>query len=84
MPGAVPYSVTKHAAAGSAECAAATCAHQGLTVHCACPQGVRTQMLADSESTGEIMLADAVSSLRWKPPLDRLRCRMANWAIAPE
>jgi hypothetical protein len=48
------------------------------------PQGVRTQMLADSESTGEIMLADAVSSLRWKLPLDRLRCRMANWAIAPE
>ncbi|MFZ0079050.1 MAG: SDR family oxidoreductase, partial [Trebonia sp.] len=46
MLGAAPYSVTKHAAAAYAEWLAATYAHRGLTVHCICPQGVRTDMLA--------------------------------------
>jgi NAD(P)-dependent dehydrogenase (short-subunit alcohol dehydrogenase family) len=53
-----PYSVTKHAAVGFAEWMAATYAHRGLVVHCICPQGVRTQMLADSGSAGETVLAD--------------------------
>ena len=57
MLGSAPYSVTKHAAVGYAEWLAATYAHQGLTVHCLCPQGVRTQMLANSGRPGEILLA---------------------------
>jgi NAD(P)-dependent dehydrogenase (short-subunit alcohol dehydrogenase family) len=59
MLGAAPYSVTKHAAVGFAEWLAATYAHKGLTVHCICPQGVRTQMLANSGRAGEVVLADA-------------------------
>jgi NAD(P)-dependent dehydrogenase (short-subunit alcohol dehydrogenase family) len=59
MLGAAPYSVTKHAAVGFAEWLAATYAHRGLAVHCVCPQGVRTQMLANSGRPGEIVLADA-------------------------
>jgi NAD(P)-dependent dehydrogenase (short-subunit alcohol dehydrogenase family) len=59
MLGAAPYSVTKHAAEGFAEWLAATYAHRGLTVHCICPQGVRTQMLANSGPAGEVVLADA-------------------------
>ena len=54
-----PYSVTKHAAVGFAEWMAATYAHRGLVVHCICPQGVRTQMLADSGSAGETVLGDS-------------------------
>jgi NAD(P)-dependent dehydrogenase (short-subunit alcohol dehydrogenase family) len=56
MLGSAPYSVTKHAAEAFAEWLAATYAHRGLTVHCVCPQGVRTQMLADSGRPGEIVL----------------------------
>jgi NAD(P)-dependent dehydrogenase (short-subunit alcohol dehydrogenase family) len=59
MLGAAPYSVTKHAAVGFAEWLAATYAHRGLTVHCICPQGVRTQMLANSGRAGEVVLAAA-------------------------
>ncbi|MGH3251132.1 MAG: SDR family oxidoreductase [Trebonia sp.] len=59
MLGAAPYSVTKHAAVGFAEWLAATYAHQGLAVHCVCPQGVRTQMLAGSGRAGAVVLAEA-------------------------
>ncbi|MGH3260692.1 MAG: SDR family NAD(P)-dependent oxidoreductase [Trebonia sp.] len=59
MLGAAPYSVTKHAAVGFAEWLAATYGHRGLRVHCICPQGVRTQMLAGSGRAGEIVLAAA-------------------------
>ncbi len=58
MLGSAPYSVTKHAAVAFAEWLAATYAHRGLSVHCICPQGVRTQMLADAGRPGEILLAD--------------------------
>jgi NAD(P)-dependent dehydrogenase (short-subunit alcohol dehydrogenase family) len=58
MLGGAPYSVTKHAAEAYAEWLAATYAHRGLTVHCICPQGVRTQMLAGSGRAGEVVLAD--------------------------
>ncbi len=58
MLGAAPYSVTKHAAVAFAEWLAATYAHRGLTVHCVCPQGVRTKMLADSGRAGDVVLAD--------------------------
>jgi NAD(P)-dependent dehydrogenase (short-subunit alcohol dehydrogenase family) len=56
MLGSAPYSVTKHAAEAFAEWLAATYAHRGLTVHCVCPQGVRTQMLAGSGRAGEVLL----------------------------
>jgi len=59
MLGSAPYSVTKHAAVGFAEWLAATYAHRGLSVHCICPQGVRTQMLANSGPAGDVVLADA-------------------------
>jgi NAD(P)-dependent dehydrogenase (short-subunit alcohol dehydrogenase family) len=59
MLGGAPYSVTKHAAVGFAEWLAATYAHRGLAVHCVCPQGVRTQMLAGSGRAGEVVLAEA-------------------------
>ena len=58
MLGSAPYSVTKHAAVGFAEWLAATYAHRGLTVHCVCPQGVRTQMLKDSGRPGEVILME--------------------------
>jgi len=59
MLGSAPYSVTKHAAVGFAEWLAATYQHRGLSVHCVCPQGVRTQMLANSGRAGEVVLAGA-------------------------
>ena len=59
MLGAAPYSVTKHAAESYAEWLAATYGHRGLTVHCICPQGVRTNMLANSGQAGQVVLADA-------------------------
>jgi NAD(P)-dependent dehydrogenase (short-subunit alcohol dehydrogenase family) len=59
MLGAAPYSATKHAAAAYAEWLAATYAHRGLTVHCICPQGVRTAMLAGSGRAGDIVLKEA-------------------------
>jgi NAD(P)-dependent dehydrogenase (short-subunit alcohol dehydrogenase family) len=59
MLGSAPYSVTKHAAVGFAEWLSATYQHRGLAVHCVCPQGVRTQMLANSGRAGEVVLAGA-------------------------
>jgi NAD(P)-dependent dehydrogenase (short-subunit alcohol dehydrogenase family) len=59
MLGSAPYSVTKHAAESYAEWLAATYAHRGLTVHCICPQGVKTSMLAESGRAGQVVLADA-------------------------
>jgi NAD(P)-dependent dehydrogenase (short-subunit alcohol dehydrogenase family) len=58
MLGGAPYSATKHAAVGLAEWLAATYQHRGLTVHCVCPQGVRTSMLAGSGRAGDIVLGD--------------------------
>jgi NAD(P)-dependent dehydrogenase (short-subunit alcohol dehydrogenase family) len=59
MLGSAPYSVTKHAAEAFAEWLAATYAHHGLTVHCVCPQGVRTQMLASAGRAGEVLLMES-------------------------
>jgi NAD(P)-dependent dehydrogenase (short-subunit alcohol dehydrogenase family) len=55
----VPYSVTKHAAVGFAEWLAATYGYRGLQVHCICPQGVRTGMLASSGRAGDVVLQEA-------------------------
>jgi NAD(P)-dependent dehydrogenase (short-subunit alcohol dehydrogenase family) len=59
MLGTAPYSVTKHGAEAYAEWLAATYGHRGLTVHCICPQGVRTSMLAGSGRAGDIVLREA-------------------------
>jgi len=59
MLGTATYSVTKHAAESYAEWLAATYAHRGLVVHCICPQGVRTRMLAESGEAGKVVLQDA-------------------------
>ena len=59
MLGTATYSVTKHAAESYAEWLAATYGHRGLVVHCICPQGVRTNMLAQSGGAGKVVLQDA-------------------------
>jgi len=60
MLGTATYSVTKHAAESYAEWLAATYAHRVcLGVHCICPQGVRTNMLAQSGEAGKLVLQDA-------------------------
>ena len=59
MLGSATYSVTKHGAESYAEWLAATYGHRGLVVHCICPQGVRTNMLANSGQAGQVVLQDA-------------------------
>jgi NAD(P)-dependent dehydrogenase (short-subunit alcohol dehydrogenase family) len=59
MLGTATYSVTKHAAESYAEWLAVTYGHRGLVVHCICPQGVRTNMLAQSGQAGQVVLQDA-------------------------
>lgn len=59
--GSPTYSTTKHAAVGFAEWLAATYGDRGLQVVCACPMGVRTDMLSEGESAGD---ADASLGMR--------------------
>jgi NAD(P)-dependent dehydrogenase (short-subunit alcohol dehydrogenase family) len=58
MLGTAPYSVTKHAALAFAEWLSITYKHRGVDVHAVCPQGVRTDMLADSGKAGDLVLAE--------------------------
>ncbi|GAA1241843.1 SDR family oxidoreductase [Kitasatospora nipponensis] len=61
MLGSAPYSVSKHGALAFAEWLSATYRHRGVRVHALCPQGVRTQILADSGEIGRaLMAADAL------------------------
>jgi NAD(P)-dependent dehydrogenase (short-subunit alcohol dehydrogenase family) len=48
--GAVPYTVTKHAAVAFAEWLSVTYGDRGVRVSCVCPQAVDTQMLADAHA----------------------------------
>lgn len=57
MVGSAPYSVSKHAALAFAEWLSVTYRHRGIDVHAICPQGVRTDMLAATGRTGELVLA---------------------------
>ena len=76
MLGTAPYSVTKHAAVGYAEWLAVTYGHRGLQVHCVCPQGVRTNMLAGSGRAGDVVLQqgaiepEAVADAVWEGMAD--------------
>lgn len=56
--GSVQYAVTKHAAVAFAEWLAVTYGDRGLAVHCICPQGVNTRMLANAGSRREILVRD--------------------------
>ncbi|MFD5494852.1 SDR family oxidoreductase [Streptomyces sp. NPDC127091] len=60
MIGTAPYSVTKHGAYAFAEWLSLTYRHRGVKVHAICPQGVRTDMLTDSGSAGELVLRPTV------------------------
>lgn len=63
MPGAAPYSVTKHGALAFAEWLAVTYADRGITVQALCPQGVRTPLLEASGELGRAVLdRDAISA----------------------
>jgi NAD(P)-dependent dehydrogenase (short-subunit alcohol dehydrogenase family) len=57
MLGSAPYSVTKHAALAFAEWLDATYRHRGITVQALCPQGVRTDMLADAGPGAQFLMA---------------------------
>lgn len=52
------YAVTKHGAVAFAEWLSATYRHRGLVVHAICPQGVQTDMLANSGPMEKLLVAD--------------------------
>jgi len=53
--GSAPYAVTKHAAVSLAEWLAITYGDRGIKVSCLCPQGVRTNLLAEAEKLNFLM-----------------------------
>ncbi|MFT4287204.1 SDR family NAD(P)-dependent oxidoreductase [Nocardioides sp.] len=56
--GSATYSATKHGAVGFAEWLSATYRHRGISVHAICPQGVQTDMLANSGPMESLLVAD--------------------------
>jgi NAD(P)-dependent dehydrogenase (short-subunit alcohol dehydrogenase family) len=59
--GSAPYAVTKHAAVSLAEWLSVTYGDRGIRVSCLCPQGVRTNMLAEAvEGPGRFLLDGAL------------------------
>lgn len=59
--GAAPYSVTKHGAVAFAEWLSATYRHRGIVVQVICPQGVLTDMLAETGQMRDVLSSDAVT-----------------------
>lgn len=56
-----PYTVTKHASVAIAEWLAITYAGDGVSVHCLCPQGVRTPMVtSDARGEAEVAASGAI------------------------
>jgi NAD(P)-dependent dehydrogenase (short-subunit alcohol dehydrogenase family) len=61
-PTAAPYSVTKHAAVAFAEYLAYSYADKGIKVSCLCPQGVKTDLIANKEGEPEnFLVAEAIT-----------------------
>jgi NAD(P)-dependent dehydrogenase (short-subunit alcohol dehydrogenase family) len=60
--GSAPYAVTKHAALAFAEWLSVTYGNRGITVQALCPQGVRTDLLAQADDRIRALLEpDAVA-----------------------
>jgi NAD(P)-dependent dehydrogenase (short-subunit alcohol dehydrogenase family) len=57
MLGSAPYTVTKHGALAFAEWLSATYRHRGITAQALCPQGVRTDMLAQAGPDAQFLMA---------------------------
>lgn len=55
---AAPYAVTKHGAVAFAEWLSATYRHRGIVVQAICPQGVLTDMLAETGPMRTILVSD--------------------------
>lgn len=72
--GSPTYSVTKHAAVGFAEWLAATYGDRGVQVCCLCPMGVRTDMLAEGQSSqdavGRLAMRSVVTAGATLSPLE--------------
>ncbi len=78
--GSAPYSLTKHAAVAFAEWMSITYGARGLRVSCLCPQGVNTNMLAQSSpigdggevvrSVGAVLEPDVVADIVYQGILD--------------
>jgi NAD(P)-dependent dehydrogenase (short-subunit alcohol dehydrogenase family) len=60
--GAVPYTLTKHAAVAFAEWLSITYGDRGVRVSCVCPQAVDTRMLADAH-TAATQAADGARAI---------------------
>lgn len=56
--GTATYSVTKHGAVAFAEWLSATYRHRGIVVQAICPQGVETNMLAETGPMRTILVSD--------------------------
>lgn len=73
--GDLPYSVTKHASVAVAEWLAITYGDLGIKVSCLCPQGVRTEMIANDTGHSSI---ETVVSQGLLEPVDVARAVIAG------
>jgi NAD(P)-dependent dehydrogenase (short-subunit alcohol dehydrogenase family) len=62
-PTAAPYAVSKHAAVAFAEWLSIAYDERGIKVSCLCPQGVKTQLIANEEGKPEnFLMAEAITA----------------------